>query len=474
MRFTINSKIIFSLCLSILLLCSFNQSLTHAAGYTYGDYYNNNLTNTAAGNTQGPSISGKGDKVVFWSDRDLTGSNADLNPELFLWTSPSTITQITSDTVNTLTELPLSSINFAGDKIAYLRYEWPLGTLRRVIVLWANNTPTDTLFVPTAAKDLSSLRISGVNDRIVFRTNGDVRKYSPITTLFTNPRGSYELYLWDNNASTATQITTTTNSSTEINPSFSVNYDGTLVAFSTKENTTTAFSGKNPDGNFELYMWNKNNSSTTQIASSSGGTGSIEPSITSYTRPTTTSTTSVTQITFSSDRNFLGKNPDANLEIFLWTLNGTYSSSNTGSFTQITSTAVSGGACRNPQMSRDGKFITFVSNIDLISSGGTSLLTPSTSAIFVWNANGVITQVNTRGDYPVIGSYTGLKESDTIQYGPRIAYYSTADGSDDIYLATSTIPVPLTSRWGLMILVLLLAALAFYILKKRKKSPGAV
>jgi len=212
----------------------------------------------------------------------------------------------------------------------------------------------------------------------------------------------------------------------------------------------------------------------TQVTSNTtGGTGSQEPSITSYTISTTTGTTSMTKIAFSSDRNFLGTNLDTNPEIFLWTLSGTYSSTNTGSLTQITSTSASGGACRLPQISKDGKFITLVSNVDLIASGGTSLLTPTTSAVFLWNSSGAISQVNTNSsDNPVIGSYTGLYESDTIQYGPRIAYFSTADGSEEIFLATSTIPVPATSRWGLVILILLLITLAVFVLKRRKKSAG--
>lgn len=129
-----------------------------------------------------------------------------------------------------------------------------------------------------------------------------------------------------------------------------------------------------------------------------------------------------------------------------------------------------GGACRNPQLSKDGKFVTFVSNIDIL-SGGRSLLSPSTSAIFIWNSSGAITQVNTSGDNPVISSYTGLKENDTtILYGPRIAYFSTADGSEEIYLATSTIPVPVTSRWGLIILILVLVSLAVFMLKRRRQT----
>ena len=458
MKIATDGKFSVTLCLSIfLLLFSLNQPVTHAAGYTYGDYYNNNLTNTTVGSTQGPSISGKGDKIAFWSNTVSLGSNG-TSKEIFIWTSPSTITIISSsysgqgDVDNTL-----PSINFTGDRVTYIKDTG--ASTNKFLMLWKSNESTAKIAEAGSGKVIDSCKISGNGTKVVFRGNKD----------FIGTDTSYELYLWEDGSGVTTKITST-NSATAPDIGFSISYDGTLVALVTKENTATAFSGKNPDGNYELYLWNKSNSSTTQIASSSGGIGSIEPSVTSYTISTTTGTTSMTKIAFSSDRNFVvNNNPDNNAEIFLWTIYGSYTSTNTGSYTQITSTSVSGGACRNPQISRDGKFVTFVSNVDIL-SGGTSKFTPSTSAIFVWNANGVITQVNSSGDNPVIASYTGLKENDTIQYGPRIAYYSTVDGSDDIYLATSTIPVPATSRWGLIILILVLVSLAVFMLKRRRQT----
>ncbi|MCX5887581.1 MAG: hypothetical protein NT096_17015 [Proteobacteria bacterium] len=454
MKITIERKFSVTLCLSIfLLLFSLNQPVTYAAGYTYGDYYNNNLTNTTTGATQGPSISGNGAKIAFWSNTVSLGSNG-TSKEIFIWTSPSTITKISTlasgDVDNTL-----PSINFTGNRVAYIN-----ASTNKSLMLWTSGGSTTP--IATGSNDINACKISGNGTKVVFRSNKDFS----IGGLDT----SYELYLWDD-PSTFTKITSTT-STYAPDTAFSINYDGTLVAFATKETTGTAFSGKNPDSppNYELYLWNKSDLSTTQIASSSGGIGSIEPSVTSYTISTTTETTTMTKIAFVSDRDLsVGKNPDNNPEIFLWTYTGTYAANNTNALTQITSTSVSGGACRNPQISKDGKFITFVSNINIISDPK-SLLTNGISAIFVWNSSGTITQVNTLGDYPVISSYTGLYESDDIKYGPRIAYASTADGSYNIYLATSTIPVPATSRWGLIILILVLVSLAVFMLKRRRQT----
>jgi len=455
-------QLIVGLWLFILLI---SCSVIQAADYTYGDYYNKQLTTTSTGNTRGPSISGKGDKIVFWSTENLTGNNSDLNPEVFLWTSPSTITQITSDAVYTLGYgLPLPSINFDGNRIVYKKFRgfiWCITDIK----LWKSEVGSATTIVSTGCTwpGIDPLKISGNGKKVLFRSNEDFKVVG----------NNYNaLYLWDEDTSAITKIDTTQSDATLPDIYLSGNYDGTLAAYSTMC-TTGSYAGKNPDENWEIYLWNKSDGSITQIASSSGGIGSIEPSITSYTISTTTGTTSMTKIAFSSDRDLLvGKNPDNNPEIFLWTIYGSYTSTNTGSYTQITSTSVSGGACRNPQISRDGKFVTFTSNVDIV-SGGISLLTGGTSAIFVWNANGVITQVNTNSsDNPVIASYTGLYESGDIQYGPRIAYFSTADGSEEIYLTTSTIPVPATSRWGLIILILLIATLAVFMLKRRRKTDG--
>ena len=461
MKIATDGKFSVTLCLSIfLLLFSLNQPVTYAAGYTYGDYYNNNLTNTTTGTTQGPSISGKGDEIAFWSNTVSLGSNG-ISNEIFIWTSPSTITKISSSDSG-LSDLhnTLPSINFTGDRVTYIKDTG--ASTNKFLMLWKSNESTAKIAEAGSGKVIDSCKISGNGTKVAFRGNKD----------FIGTDTSYELYLWEDGSGVTTKITST-QSANAPDTVFSITYDGTLVALVTKESATSSpqFTGKNPDGNYELYLWNKSDSSTTQIASSSGGIGSIEPSVTSYTISTTTGTTSMTKIAFSSDRDFVvNNNPDNNAEIFLWTIYGSYTSTNTGSYTQITSTSVSGGACRNPQISRDGKFVTFTSNVDIV-SGGISLLTGGTSAIFVWNANGVITQVNTNSsDNPVIASYTGLYESGDIQYGPRITYFSTADGSEEIYLATSTIPVPATSRWGLIILILVLVSLAIFMLKRRRQT----
>jgi hypothetical protein len=91
MRMEMRGEVIIGLCLCMLL---FFCPVPKAADYPYRDYYNKQLTTTSTGNTRGPSISGKGDKIVFWSDQN---SDPLSTQQVFLWTSTSgTYSQIST------------------------------------------------------------------------------------------------------------------------------------------------------------------------------------------------------------------------------------------------------------------------------------------------------------------------------------------------------------------------------------------
>jgi hypothetical protein len=351
----------------------------------------------------------------------------------------------------------LVSINFDGTYIALKVYTDVICDTCHTKKIWRYNINNGSV-TPVASTDVDDTEITAL------KINNDGKKICSLSNYdFTGGSDtSYELYLWDEGPPSAFTKITSTNSATPPDTSFSITYEGNLIAFSTKENTAGPFAGKNPDGNYEVYMCSSTGTSLTQITSSSGGTGSKEPSITSG--------SDWTKIAFSSDRNLAGNNADGGTEIFLWTLTGTYSGSNTGSITQITSTN-SAARCTLPQISKDGKFITFYSNADI--TGGNP---DGNYEVFIWNINGTITQVTStsggsNNSYdPVISSYTGLYEGGDIQYGPRIAYYFNDGTKDNIFLATSTILVPATSRWGFIILIFSLSILAVFILKRRRKN----
>ncbi|MBK6805292.1 MAG: PD40 domain-containing protein [Betaproteobacteria bacterium] len=87
-----------------------------------------------------PSINGDGTRIAFRSNRDLTGGNADSNEEIFLWTSGSGFTQITSSTGGSNTA---PTINGDGTRIAFNSNRNLTGgnvDLNREVFLWTSGS----------------------------------------------------------------------------------------------------------------------------------------------------------------------------------------------------------------------------------------------------------------------------------------------------------------------------------------------
>ena len=98
----------------------------------------------------------------------------------------------------------------------------------------------------------------------------------------------------------------------------SINADGTRIAFQ----TTADLTGKNADGNLEIFLFDTTTSEFTQITRTTGGdTANSNASINA----------NGTRIAFESNRNLTGENADGDREIFLF-------DTTTRTFTQITNT----------------------------------------------------------------------------------------------------------------------------------------
>ena len=143
----------------------------------------------------------------------------------------------------------------------------------------------------------------------------------------------------------AVQVTTST---VGINNEPSLNGDGTRVAYWSTANTT----GNNPDGNIEVYLLISDTGglSVTQITSSTGsilGGFNLSPSIDQ----------SGSRVTFFSDRDLVGQNPDQNFEIFYYDVN-------TAVLTQVTSTGK--GFNILSSISGNGQYIAFASDRDFL------------------------------------------------------------------------------------------------------------
>jgi Tol biopolymer transport system component len=115
-----------------------------------------------------------------------------------------------------------------------------------------------------------------------------------------NPDGNREIFLFDRATMAFTQITDTTG---EDNIVPVLNSDGTLIAFDSSADVT----GGNPDNNREIFLFDADTDTFTQITNTVG-VNSLVPDI----------TPDGTTIGFHSDADLTGDNPDVSLEVFLF------------------------------------------------------------------------------------------------------------------------------------------------------------
>jgi len=381
-----------------VLLCLTSPYPAQAQPFTFSQ-----LTNSTGGvfRNFGPSINATGTRVAFVSDRDLIpggANNIDDRFELFLFdTTTTTLTQLTTPTHPSIGSSP--SIDAAGTRIVFAsgRNLTPgnPGNLDGNDEIFLLDTATGSITQITNTTFGSNRRpaISGTGTRIVFQSDRDLTPGSPgnadgdlevflfdtatsTTTQLTNSTGgggintgpsinwtgtriafdssrdltpgspgnadqNREIFLFDTATGTTTQITSGTGNFT-IRPSISAS--GTRIAFQSERDLTPGNPG-NPDGNFEIFLFDTTTSTLTQITNTVGGSSGF-PSINA----------TGTRIAFRSDRNLTGSNPDGNFEIFLF-------DTTTSTLTQITNTV--GGSSGFPSINATGTRIAFVSSADL-------------------------------------------------------------------------------------------------------------
>jgi Tol biopolymer transport system component len=289
------------------------------------------ITNTNGGFNIDPAINSDGTKIAFRSNRDLTGGNAGLGEQIFLWTSGSGFTQITFPTPNNGGPA-FPSINSDGTKVAFEATDDYTG---------GNADGNVEIFLWTAGSGITQLTSSTGCSNAAPAINSDGSRIafsSECNLTGGNADLNDEVVLWTS-GSGFVQITSTTGGS-NIEPS--INSDGSQFAFRSNRDLT----GGNADANEEIFLW-VSGSGFTQISSSTGGANTF-PSING----------DGTKIAFNSNRDLTGGNGDLNREVFLWTPG----SGNT----QVTNST--GGGNFGPAISSDGAMIAFFSDRDL--SGG--------------------------------------------------------------------------------------------------------
>src|SRR5690242_5789860 len=136
-----------------------------------------------------------------------------------------------------------------------------------------------------------------------------------------------------------------------------ISADGRYVAFRSSANLT----GGNADGNFEIFLFDAGKNRFTQITKTASAV-SYDPSI-SVDSTTVTGAPEV-RIAFSSNANLTGRNADGNFEVFLYDSkkSGFTQVTNTAAGVTGTGTQVMSIEAR---ISADGHTLAFTSNADL-------------------------------------------------------------------------------------------------------------
>jgi len=275
--------------------------------------------------------------------------------------------------------------------------------------------------------------INADGTRIAFNSNANING--------GNPEGNFEIYLFDTTTGIITQITDET-AGNSLNPS--INADGTRIAFESEAD----INGGNPEGNFEVYLFDTATGIITQITDETAG-NSFDPSINA----------DGTRIAFYSDADINGGNPDGSFEVYLF-------DTTTGIITQITDETA--GDSLNPSINADGTRIAFVSDANF--TGGNP---DGSFEVYLFDTvTGIITQIT--------DETAGFSAGQSINAdGTRIAFISNADinggnpeGNIEIYLANcfdlDDRVIPTLSQWGLIAMASILGIVGFMVMRRRK------
>ncbi len=351
----------------------------------------------AGGCSQHPSINKDGDRVAFLSNRNLTGSNADGNDEVFVWQrATGGFTQVTNSTGCCNGDPVISAKN---NRVAF----------RSNLDLVVGNNPdgSEELFLWDSKAGLKQLTndssghcclsdptITGDGKRIAFESNLDL--------VGSNADGNVEIFLWDDKAG-LTQVTNTTSGG---NFSPAISADDIRIAFVSDADLV----GSNADGNQEIFLWDAQ-AGLTQLTNTTSG-GNFSPTISAEGK----------RIAFVSDADLVGSNVDGNQEIFLWDAQA--------GLTQLTNTTH--GDSFGPTISAEGKRIAFASEADLVGSNA-----DGNQEIFLWDSNTGISQITNTAQSAGINNFepTIDKKGDTIAFTVEQVNSAFSSGSDEIFVA---------------------------------------
>jgi Tol biopolymer transport system component len=245
-----------------------------------------------------------------------------------------------------------------GNRIAFQSKKNPAGKNsdgNYEIFLYDTDTNTLTQITQTVTQDIGNLdpAISGDGSKISF---------SSAARLAGMTNNHHEIMMYDVDTKTFTQVTRTkadngTHYSITSNEDSSLNDDGSFIAFTSNGNLT----GKNPDGSREVFLYDSTRHTFTQLSNSffsdtaknPGGSGCSAIS------------GSGNRVAYFSTENTTGENTDGGSEIFVFDVTSQSVAQVTHSRSNLTSLNVNGF----PTFSRDGSRLLFSSVFNLTGGG---------------------------------------------------------------------------------------------------------
>jgi Tol biopolymer transport system component len=297
-----------------------------------------------------PSIDALGRRIAFTSFCDLVlGGNTDQNSELFVMNvDGSGLRQLTF------------SIGLVGSSDSAISADSQKVVFNSDADLVAGNNSDHNLEIFVVNTDGTGLKQLthttggdpnnfGGNSHPRFDARGQTITFSSDRDLIpgSNTDGNHELFLMNADGTSLMQLTHTTGGY-GVFATGGLDFTGTKVIFDSDRDLVP---GGNPDGNSEIFMMNVNGTGVVQLTNTTGGAGCIGP----------VWTLNAQTVTFWSDRDPVGNNPDQDYEVFRINVNGT-------GLVQVT--AGTGGFGSAPWgIASDGKTITVESDRDLAPGG---------------------------------------------------------------------------------------------------------
>lgn len=203
------------------------------------------LTAATSGSFSHPAVTSNGRFVVFASNANLTGANADGNWEIFrLDRSSGALTQITNTTAPCHNRFPGVASDTSGTPVVFVS-NCGHGS-------FANPDGNDEVVV-WASGGYSGTATSGCQNYApaISRTNGRyVAFVSTCNIGGTNADGNPEIYRWDRQAGSFLRVTNSADPIANDTPAISA--DGASIAFTSNGN----YASSNSDGSYELFYWN--------------------------------------------------------------------------------------------------------------------------------------------------------------------------------------------------------------------------